>query len=288
MGTINLNDLKKEFVELGVELGLIEKEKVSDVQYRLDRIKIEELDPNPVADAMTREYEDKYTICINPDACKDESYRDEIVFSELAHLVNDIHLDIHVYHKSDLDNFFTEYKDLKKGNLLLDWPLFGAYLLDECISEYISLMMISKKYGAEFTNKRFMPNTVLSKRRFKRDDSSDYEKKLSLANYFSKALYSGNDSMKKMCKDALSDAFIDRMFAKFNYRKNGPETLYELFGFMGSFNTVLMTIKGQAWGPVQITKGHIDENGKSCVPYDNAELAKKLLFERVDKVLQEN
>ena len=61
--------------------------------------------------ALTRLEEDIYTIYINSNDSiyADEMLIDELVFAEIAHIVNDIHQDLYVYSRSELQNFIKDY-----------------------------------------------------------------------------------------------------------------------------------------------------------------------------------
>lgn len=303
----DLNKLKQEFLELGLELGLIDKQKKSDVEYRLSRIGIDTDDTIPSAYvALTRLDDDIYTICINSkdSIYADEMLIDELVFAEIAHIVNDIHQDLYVYSRSELQSFIEEQRkkygyptseenlttDLKpseQGNLH-SWPVQGPTLLEECICQYISNIMVGKKYDTELNGKNYAVTGPLIPRYFVCDENSDYSLKLRAADIFSKTLYSGEDSMKKMCKDSLSDYFLDKMFAKYKTREGGEQTLFEIFSFMGTYNTVLLTKKNFVDGPSQLTGRNYDDNHNKIVSEDTEEKAKRILFSRLEKELKEN
>ena len=283
MDKINeLNKLKYEFLELGLELGLIDKSKANDVGFRLNkiRISIDDLLPSSVL-AITRKFDDVHTVFINPKnrIYKDEKLRDEVVFSEIAHIINEIHSDLFIYSRSQIYEFSTENKDLKKGNDLLGWPTFGVSLLDECISHYVSKTMVNKKYNINETSKEYVVDRPFPPRKFYHDNNSDYENKIKLAEVFSKTLYSGEDSMKKLCRDSLSDCFLDKMFAKYSSRKDGKKELYEILGFMGEYNMALLAKKGYENEPVQTTN-IVDKNNE-----ENAELAKTYFLQRTNGII---
>lgn len=248
METINkgiyLNQLLEEFITLGVELGFIGQEKERDVRYRLGRVCIVE-DNSISSDVETHLAKETYTIYVNTEKCKDESYRDEIIFSELAHLVNNIHLDLYFFSHSDIKNLAKEYSDLSLKNEVVGSPVDGVTLIDECFSHYVSLAMISKKYNKEFEEKRYTVDSPTAVRHFSYDNSEDkdetkrYKEKLKATKYFAEPLYNDENSMKRLCKDLLGVFLLEKLFGECRYKENGFESLYETLGFLGTVNKAL-------------------------------------------------
>lgn len=245
----SLNQLLLEFVKYGIELGFINKEKERDVNFRLGRVYIVE-DNTISSDVETHLSKETYTIYVNSEKCKDESYRDEIIFSELAHLINNIHLDLYFFNHSDIKNLAKRYSVLSENDEVVGNPVDGVILIDECFSHYVSLAMISKKYGREFDEKRYTVDSPTTVRHFKRDESIDkdetkrYKEKLKATEYFANTIYD-KDPMHKLCKDLLGVFLIEKLHGECRSKENGFVSLYNTLGFLGTVNKALTPRKGK-------------------------------------------
>ena len=231
---MTLTDRKiDEYISLGLETGLFEKSQKDTIRSRVANVEIREIKGStvPTYNACST-VDGNRLLIVNTDKCSPIE-ADEDIFRELSTLVNDIHRDLYVYNNSRIIEFKDRYKDYFVGNPLLRYPEWGMILLDKVISEYTAKVLVDKKYDLGGEDLEEYSSKYL-------DNPKD---QYYLANKFSKTIYSGKNSLKKLCIAAYRDCAVDTILCKYGDRENGMYKLYEILANMG--NVALSNHKGR-------------------------------------------
>ena len=234
----DLLEKKNEFVTLGSDLELFEREIAPSIEFRLADLEMV-IDSSIEEDAII-DYENGGSprITINVKRCNkhnEEYYLDKVIFHKLAHIVNEIQRELHVYKDKRIDRFKDLYSGYADGNETIKNPDRGFKILDEVISEYTSRAMVYRKYFMELDCRDIMePTKYANPMNPVFDREENYNTYYLLANKFAQTIYRANDPMFRLCKDSFNHSLLENIFSHYQQRDNGYRELYEILGGMGN------------------------------------------------------
>ena len=241
---IDLNSKIREYMEIGNEIGLFENADLKEIFSKIKDVEIVE-DNTLTGDAMAEIINGKNVIKINKKRCEGQGkhFLDEVIFHELTHFVNEIHLDLYGDRAHNIMAFKKKYSDFSKNNQLIKFPEWGAILLDEAISQKVAQAMCEKKYGKGIYQRKSVNSKLIDEKFILFSDFADYPEYERVANNFSKTIV-GSEGLMGLAKLSMKKDAIDTIFSKYSRKKDGAKNLYEILGYMGNIAIADYASKG--------------------------------------------
>lgn len=239
-----LNDKIKEYIELGLQLGLFDENNLSNIQDKLKNISITE-DNSISGDAEAIIKDNKKIIKINNSRFqnKEKYFMDEVIFHELTHFANEIHQDLYGNRTNQILQFKQRYSEFSKDNPLIKYPEWGAILLDEAISQKVAQAMCQKKYGMEIYPKKGYRSKLIDEEFVLYSDFSDYPEYDKPASDFAKTIV-GKEGLMGLAKLSMKNNAIKTIYYKYLKEKDGAKKLYNVLGYMGNIAIAYYASKG--------------------------------------------
>ncbi|MBR4350926.1 MAG: hypothetical protein IKP98_01740 [Bacilli bacterium] len=227
---------KKEFITLGSELGLFDKNVVPQIEARLTDVDFI-IDNHFGGDAATTYDKGTPTITVNTDWCCSNMLvnfnLDLVIFRELAKVANEIERELKVYKDTKIERFTKDYEWCFVLDESVDSPIKGLNLMGQVISEYTARAMIYRKYY----KRENIPNVTEYARPENAtffDGYSEYSIFYRFINEFSRTIYRKEDPMFKLCKASFDHNLLDNIFTIYGQRgTDGNMELYKILGSIG-------------------------------------------------------
>ena len=241
---IDLDNKIREYMEIGNEIGLFENVDLKEIYSKIKDVKIIE-DNTITGNAKAEMGDGKNIIRINKKRCEAQGkhFLDEVIFHELTHFTNEIHQDLYGDRPHKIMLFKRKYSDFSRNNQLINYPEWGAILLDEAISQKVAQAMCEKKYGKGIYRRRGVRTKLLDETVLLYSDFAVYPEYEKLANIFSKTIV-GREGLMKLAKLSMKKNAVDTILSKYSSMKDGAKKLYEILGYMGNIAIADYASKG--------------------------------------------
>lgn len=218
-----LSGVLGEYISLGKEIGLF-NHNVDVITARISHAVIEYDDT--LEETSKISYKNGiYVISINKSTLSNRDI-DSIIFHELTRIANEIYRDLYVYKGSQI-------MELKREYASSDTPIeYGMLMLENSVCNYISNLMIEKKYNLESCIEDTKGYTYDAVRRLIATGATNHPDGYTFQELFAKTIYK-EEPLFNLCKDCMEDRFIDKMIWKYKNRENGVNELCYILGHLG-------------------------------------------------------
>ena len=232
----SFNNKVNEYLKIGTEMKLFDSDNYEIIRDRVSGFIIEE-DYNLPGDAQTIMSNGIKKIKINPRKMANKPYyfMDEVIFHELTHAANEIHLDLYV--KKETGKILGYKKNIEdkrnresyyNSNKLAKYPEWGFLLLDEAIAQKIAQMMVEYKYNRKIYEPKYLESNIYPKGIIYRSTFADYKEYEKPAEIFSKMTI-GETGLIGLAYRSLKDSAIDKVLESIDHNE-----LYDILGYMGN------------------------------------------------------
>lgn len=219
---IELPGILGEYISLGEELGLF-KNNINAITARLSGTVIEYDDT--LEETSKISYKNGiYTITINKSNLSDRTV-DSIIFHDLTHISNEIYRDLYVYQSSQIMRLKNENSETPVE--------YGMLMLEGSVCNYISDLMVEKKYNLESYTEIGRGYSIDVIRRLIATGATNHPDGYTFQELFAQTIYK-KEPLFNLCKDCMEDLFIDKMIWKYKNRENGIRELCYILGHLGN------------------------------------------------------